>query len=158
MSLPHRLDRTIVIDAAPQIVFSFFTDSERWALWWGPGSTIDPMAGGKVYIRHPDGTESGGEVLEVQPPERLVFSYGFASGKPIPPGRSRVTIALEPAGYATRLRLTHEFAEQAVRDEHVQGWRFQLSLFANAVTNLANAKAQDTVDAWFDAWAEPDST
>lgn len=158
MNLPDRLDRTIVIEAAPQIVFTFFTDNERWASWWGPGSTIDPKAGGKVYIRHPNGIETMGEVLEVAAPERIVFTYGFASGTPIPPGSSRVTIALEPAGLATRLRLSHEFAEQPVRDEHVQGWRFQLSLFSNVVADLVNAKAPEIVDAWFDAWAEPDAS
>ena len=36
-----------------------------------------------------------------------------------------------PAG--TLVQLTHEFADAAVRDHHVQGWRFQLSLFANAM-------------------------
>ena len=36
-----------------------------------------------------------------------------------------------PAG--ALVQLTHEFADAAVRDHHVQGWRFQLSLFANAM-------------------------
>ena len=154
--LPHRLDRTVVIQAQPQTVFSFFTDSDRWASWWGKGSTIDPKAGGRVYIRHPDGTESSGEIVEVTPPERIVFSYGFASGHPIPPGSSRVTVRLEPVGLATRLHLSHEFAEAEVRDEHVQGWRYQLSVFANVVTDLANANANSVSDAWFLAWAETD--
>jgi uncharacterized protein YndB with AHSA1/START domain len=158
MNLPHRLDRTIVIQAAPRIVFSFFTDNERWAAWWGPGSTIDPKAGGKVYIRHPGGVESLGEVIEVAAPDRIVFTYGFVGGTPIPPGSSRVTIGLEPEGFATRLRLSHEFADQAVRDEHVQGWRFQLSVFSNVVANLVNAQAPETIDAWFDAWAETDAS
>jgi uncharacterized protein YndB with AHSA1/START domain len=158
MNLPHRLDRTVVIQAAPQIVFTFFTDNERWAAWWGPGSTIDAKTGGKVYIRHPNGIENLGEVLEVAAPDRIVFTYGFASGTPIPPGSSRVTIALEAVGLATRLRLSHEFAEPSVRDEHMQGWRYQLSVFSNVVSDLVNAKASDVVDAWFDAWAETDAS
>jgi len=157
MSFPHRLDRTIVIEAAPKIVFTFFTDNERWAAWWGTGSTIDAKTGGKVYIRHPNGIETTGEVVEVTAPNRIVFTYGYPSGAPIPPGSSLVTIALEPDGLATRLRLTHEFAEQPVRDEHVQGWRYQLSLFSNVVTNLVHATASETIDTWFDAWAEPDA-
>ena len=154
MNLPHRLDRTVVIQATPQTVFSFFTDSDRWASWWGIGSTIEPKAGGRVYIRHPNGIESSGEVVEVQPPQRIVFTYGFNSGKPIPPGSSRVTIRLEPAGDGTRLALVHEFAEPAVRDEHGQGWRYQLSVFGNVVADLVNANATDLVDAWFAAWSE----
>jgi uncharacterized protein YndB with AHSA1/START domain len=157
MNLPHSLDRTVVIQASPATVFSFFTDNERWAAWWGPGSTIEPKSGGRVYIRYPNGVESSGEVVEVVAPERLVFTYGFDSGTPIPPGSSRVTIRLEPAGFATRLHLLHEFAEPTVRDEHVQGWRYQLSLFGNVVTDLANAKASDLVDAWFAVWSEPEA-
>jgi uncharacterized protein YndB with AHSA1/START domain len=157
MTLSHRLDRSVTIQARPQTVFTFFTDSERWASWWGAGSTIDARAGGRMYIRHPGGVEASGQVLEVVSPERIVFTYGFESGKPIAPGASRVTIHLEPAGFGTRLHLVHEFPEPAVRDEHIQGWRFQLSLFANVVADLVNANAAATVDAWFAAWAEPDA-
>jgi uncharacterized protein YndB with AHSA1/START domain len=154
--LPYQLDRTVVIRAKPETVFRFFTDSARWASWWGAGSTIDAKPGGKVYIRHPNGIETLGEVLDVREPERIEFTYGFASGKPMPPGASRVTIHLEPDEAGTRLHLQHEFGEATVRDEHVQGWRFQLSLFANAVANEAYAGAQGTVDAWFGAWVIAD--
>jgi uncharacterized protein YndB with AHSA1/START domain len=151
--LPYQLERTVVIKANPATVFRFFTDSVRWAAWWGAGSTIDATPGGKVYIRHPGGVETLGEVLEVDPPARIAFTYGFASGKPIPPGSSRVTIRLEPDEAGTRLHLVHEFPEAAPRDEHVQGWRFQLSLFSNTVANEVFADAASLVDAWFDAWA-----
>jgi uncharacterized protein YndB with AHSA1/START domain len=155
--LPHHLDRTLVIRAPRDIVFSFFTDSSRWASWWGAGSTIDPVEGGQVYIRHPNGVEAGGEVLEMSAPDRISFSYGFASGIPMPIGASRVTIVCEAQGEATRVCLHHAFAEAAPRDEHVQGWRFQLSLFANIVTRLVHAGAAEKVDTWFSAWAEPDA-
>jgi hypothetical protein len=109
-----------------------------------------------VFIRHPNGVETVGEVLEVLSPEHIIFTYGFASGKPVPPGGSRVTIELEQEGAGTRLHLSHEFAEAAARDEHVQGWRFQLSVFSNVVANEAHAGAAQQVDAWFEAWAESD--
>jgi hypothetical protein len=67
-----------------------------------------------------------------------------------------VAIRLEPEGTGTRLRLSHEFADAAARDEHVQGWRYQLALFANVVSDEVNAGAASVVDGWFDAWAEPD--
>jgi uncharacterized protein YndB with AHSA1/START domain len=159
IALPHRLDRTIVIQAPRETVFRFFTDSQRWASWWGVGSTIDATPGGKVYIRNPGGVEALGEVLEIVAPDRLVFTYGFASGQPIPPGASRATIRLEAVGAATRLHLLHEFPEAAtaVRDEHVQGWRYQLAVFGNIVADEAHAGAAKRVDAWFDAWAEPNA-
>jgi uncharacterized protein YndB with AHSA1/START domain len=154
--LPHRLDRTIVIEAPRDIVFEFFADEGRWASWWGPGSKIDPRPGGRMLIRYPGGNEAAGEVLEISPPERIVFSYGYVSGNPIGPGTSRVSIRLEPVAVGTRLHLVHEFADEGVRDEHVQGWRYQLSLFANIVTDRLHAGAESTVDRWLQTWADPD--
>jgi uncharacterized protein YndB with AHSA1/START domain len=155
-SMPYQLDRTVTIQAPPETVYRFFTDSTRWAKWWGAGSTVDAKPGGDVYIKHPGNVESGGKVLEVDPPRKFVFTYGFVSGKPIPPGSSRVTIQLEPQRNATRLKLVHDLPDQAARDEHVQGWRFQLSLFANIVADEVNANASRYIDLWFTAWAEPD--
>ena len=42
-NLPHRLDRTLLIQARRETVFRSFTDPVRWALWWGDGSTIDSV-------------------------------------------------------------------------------------------------------------------
>src|ERR1700757_4327476 len=93
--LTYRLERSVAIQATPETVFGFFTDRARWARWGGAGPTTDANPGGKLFIRHPGGVETVGEVIEVRPPERIVFTYGYASGKPIPPGGSRVTIRLE---------------------------------------------------------------
>jgi hypothetical protein len=107
-----------------------------------------------LTIRFPNGIEVVGEVLELRSPEHIIFTYGYPSGKPIPPGASRVTIRLEAAGAGTRLHLVHEFADAAVRDQFVQAWRFQLSLFGNAVANEVYAGAAGVVDAWFGLWSE----
>jgi uncharacterized protein YndB with AHSA1/START domain len=157
--LPHQLDRTIVIQATRDVVFRYFTDSARWATWWGAGSTIDARPGGRVTIRYPGPVEVRGEILDVRAPELIVFTYGYVNGQPpIPVGGSRVTIRLEEApGSSTRLHLTHEFTDAGHRDMHVQGWRYQLSLFGNVVSNEVNAGAVNLVDAWFDAWAKPDT-
>ena len=155
-TLTHRLERSVVIQASRATVFLFFTDSARWARWWGTGSSIEARSGGKILIRNPGGVEAFGEILEIVPAERIVFTYGYASGKPIPPGSSRVSIFLETCRAGTQLHLLHEFAEAAVRDEHVQGWRFQLSLFANLVSDEVFAGAASVVDGWFEAWAVTD--
>lgn len=151
-----RLDRSIVIHAEPKVVFRFFEESERWASWWGANSTIESKPRGRVLIRHAAGMDVVGEVIEVEPPERIVFSYGFLDRTAASAGDSRVTIALEPLGQSTRLRLTHEFNDAAARDEHVQGWRFQLSLFANVVANEVHAGVAQAVDGWFSAWSIAD--
>lgn len=155
-TLSYRIDRDLLIKATPEIVFAFLTETPRWAAWWGAGSEIDPRPGGRMKICYPGGREATGEIIEVIPPTRIVFSYGYVDGQMIEPGGSRVTIELQPVGAATRLRLMHEVASEAVRDAHVQGWRYQLSLFANLVADQVNAGAGGLVDAWFEAWADPD--
>jgi uncharacterized protein YndB with AHSA1/START domain len=159
-NLPHRLDRTLVIQARRETVFRFFTDTARWASWWGAGSTIDPRPGGRVLIRNPGGVEATGEVIDIAPPQRLTFTYGYATGTPIAPGASLVTIRLEacgPGGRDTRLMLAHAFSDAAVRDQHVQGWRYQLSLFANVVADDVHHDASAIVDAWLETWSNADA-
>ncbi len=157
MNLPYELDRIVTIEAPPEIVFSFFTDNDRWASWWGAGSTVEPRVGGKVQICHPGNVRVSGEVLEIRAPHHLLFTYGYDSGMPFPAGGSRVRISLDAVETGTRLHLHHEFPEGFSRDHHVQGWRFQLSLFSNAVLNVLHAGAQSSVDSWFTMWAEADA-
>jgi uncharacterized protein YndB with AHSA1/START domain len=156
IALDHRLDRTLVIGAPQAAVFRYFTDPARWAAWWGAGSTIDARQGGRVFVRYPEGTEAVGEIVEIDAPSLIVFTYGYVSGTPVPPGGSRVTIRLEPVARGTRLHLVHEFADAAVRDHHVQGWRYQLSLFANVVANDVHGDPDAWADAWFAMWADTD--
>ena len=87
----------------------------------------------------------------------IVFSYGYASGEPVAVGESVVSITLSEDPEGTRLHLRHGFADAAARDLHVQGWRYQLSIFANVVSSEVNAAAVDRIDAWFAAWSEPDA-
>lgn len=157
MTLEHSLERTLTILAQRETVFRFFTDTPRWEKWWGKGSTVEPHPGGKIRILYPNAVEVTGEVLEIVAPERISFTYGFTSGTPIPPGSSRVTISLAEQGSATQLTLVHEFSDAKARDEHVQGWRYQLSLFSNIVSEEVNAGAGDAIDAWLASWSNPDA-
>jgi len=155
--LDYVLERTVTIAARRETVFRFFTDSRRFAAWWGPGSTIDPRPGGAVEIRFPNDVVAGGEVLAIEPVERVVFTYGFASGRPIAIGGSRVTVTLEETARGTLVRLRHELPSAAARDEHVQGWRYQLALFANVVAREAHAGAAALADRFFALWSETDA-
>jgi uncharacterized protein YndB with AHSA1/START domain len=157
MSLHHSLERRVLIRAPQDVVFGYFTDSTRWAAWWGAGSTIDPRAGGRVSIVYPNGVKASGEVVEITAPSRIIFTFGYESGTPIAPGESRVTITLAARGDETQLDLTHDFADAAARDEHIQGWRYQLSVFANVIANDLHRQAASVIDDWFTAWAEGDA-
>lgn len=152
------LDRSVTIVAKRETVFRYFTDSERFAAWWGQGSTIEPRPGGAVHIRFPNAIVAGGQVVEIVPPERVVFTYGFASGQPIAIGASRVTITLDETVSGTLVKLRHELPNAEVRDEHVQGWRYQLAVFANVVAKEAHAGTAALVDRYFACWGEADAS
>ena len=90
LNLTHQVDRTIVIRARPETVFGFFEDNERWASWWGAGSTIDLKPGGRVYILHPGRIEIEGEVLQaLEPDERetllRLLSRALRGAEPLDP-------------------------------------------------------------------------
>lgn len=157
--LAFTLEREVVIRAPRATVFRYFTDPARFAAWWGAGSSIEGRAGGKLSIRFPGpGGSASGEVLELVAPERIVFTYGYeGAGKPIPPGGSRVTITLSEHPQGTRLHLLHEVADAPARDQHVQGWRYHLSVFANVASNEALVGAGAAVQRWFTAWNEPEA-
>lgn len=152
-TLEHAVERTILILASRETVFRFFTDPQRFATWWGAGSSIDARPGGAVAIRYPDGQTASGEVLEISPPSHIVFSYGYdAPGKPIAPGGSVVRVDFEERRGGTLLTLRHEVDTAKARDAHVAGWRFQLALFSNVVANEVNAGLAGVLDRYFDAW------
>lgn len=157
MTLEHSLERTLVIAATRATVFRYFTDSERFAAWWGAGSAIEGRPGGAVVIRYPNGVKASGRVMEVRDQESIVFTYGYDDpSKPIPPGGSQVTITLADAPGGTRLHLRHDFDSAAVRQQHVQGWRYQLAVFANVAAREQHASVAERVDRYFQLWSEPD--
>jgi uncharacterized protein YndB with AHSA1/START domain len=153
-SLVHRLDRRVTLPVPPATVFNYFTDSTRWARWFGAGSTIEARPGGAMRIVFPGGAQITGEVVEATAPGSIVFTYGNASGTPIPPSGSRVTVGLKDHEGGTKLRLSHAFTSEGTRNEYVQGWRYQLSVLANLVTTEAYADAAATVDGWFEAFSD----
>jgi len=152
------VDRTVVIRAKRNTVFRYFTDSTRFAEWWGPGSSIDGKPGGRIHIAYPDGTTAGGTVIEVVPDQRIVFSYGYDDpAKPIARGATRVSVTLEDHEQGTLLRLVHALPDRATRDAHGPGWRFQLSLFANVASRRPITDIAAFADRWFAVWAEPNA-
>jgi len=155
--LPFIVERSIIIEADPALVFSFFTNPERWAAWWGAGSTLEPRVGGAIRIVHSNGFVSTGEVFEFAPPRRFGFTFSMQHQGVISPEDSRVSFTIEPHPKGTLARVRHAVADKSVAALLPQGWRFHLSLFANAVSNLVNADAPKLVDAWFGLWTEPDS-
>ena len=150
--LTETLDREVEICAPRETVFRYFTDSERFARWWGEGSSIEGRQGGEMLIRYPDGSTATGKVREIEPPRRIVFTYVMTGQV-----ASQVTITLEEVEAGTLLRLHHAFSSAKIRDHFVQGWRYQLALFSKIASAEAQANAAERVDAYLKAWGDPDA-
>ena len=108
------LVKEIHIEASPETVFGYFTEAEKLTRWFCSEATTDPRVGGINHQTHPGPEDAPrdfymrGEFLEVDFPNRVVFTFNFLDedGRPDPnPGT--VEITLTPAGGGTDLRLVH---------------------------------------------------
>jgi uncharacterized protein YndB with AHSA1/START domain len=125
---------TTVFAASPERVWRLWADPRQLERWWGPDpypATVlehDLRPGGRVsyVMTGPEGDRHPGywDVVEVDPPHRLLFADGFADegGEPdedLPTSRSEVVIAAEDDG-RTRMTITSTYdtaeALQAVLD------------------------------------------
>jgi uncharacterized protein YndB with AHSA1/START domain len=132
--------REIQIGATPETVFEFFTDAAKLTRWLATEATLDPWPGGVCHQEHAREDGSGGsyhmrgEFLEVTPPQRVVFTWGFTDPDVgVPPGSSVVDVTLTPDGGGTRLRLEHRDLPAAEIDSHADGWTGMLERLATAV-------------------------
>lgn len=73
-----------------------------------------------------------GNYLEVVPPRRMVFTWGWQDSAHVPPGSSTVTITLSPTETGTLLELAHAGLPGGQGDEHRVGWAHFLPLLAAA--------------------------
>jgi uncharacterized protein YndB with AHSA1/START domain len=118
---------SVHIAAAPETVFPYFTDPGRYIQWMGSGAALEPVPGGTYRILMRDGIEAAGHFLEVDPPRRLVFTWGWTNSHAVPPGSTRVVVTLAPEHGGTRLVLRHyDLPDGDQRAHHVKGWELYL--------------------------------
>jgi uncharacterized protein YndB with AHSA1/START domain len=109
-------------------VFEFLTDADKMRHWKGDDVTLDPRPGGLYRVDFKGRDVMRGEFVTVEPPHRLVFTWGWESeGNPVPPGSSTVEITLRADGDHTLLRLVHRDLPEAAREQHGTGWDHYLS-------------------------------
>ena len=124
-----RLERRIA--APPEVVFGFFTDPERYRVWQGHEAELDPRPGGvfRVVMSEAFGTVASGTYIEVEPPTRIVYTWGWEQHDELPegmrldPGTSTVEITLERDGESTILRVRHSgLPTEPACQFHTWGW------------------------------------
>jgi uncharacterized protein YndB with AHSA1/START domain len=116
-------ERTLTIVASPETVWEFFVDPEKLVRWKGMKADLDPRLGGAYLCEVVPGHTARGEYVELDPPHRLVFTWGWDNQEDVPPGSSTIEVDLTPEGDGTSLRFIHRDLPNAESVEsHAHGW------------------------------------
>ena len=121
------VERTISIAASPETVWEFLVDGEKATSWMGTSATIEARPGGLYRCEVLPGHVAEGAYVELDPPRRVVFTFGWSKGgaedSPVPAGSSTIEIELTPEGEGTRLRFVHrDLPGAAAVESHAYGW------------------------------------
>ncbi len=132
-----------VINASPETLWGFWTESEKISSWLSQSAELDPKPGGIAKLimggnAHKDGeVVTAGEFLVLEPHTHLEFTWGFEDeGIGVPPGSSIVAVDLIPESEGTLVRVTHT-GLAAGRDtspySERKGWKTMLEHLEAAV-------------------------
>jgi uncharacterized protein YndB with AHSA1/START domain len=137
-SATEPLRHEVLIAAPPEIVFPYFTDPARMTDWMGVGALLDPQPGGTFRVDANGRDVVVGEFVEVDPPHRVVFTWGFEAGGPaVEPGGSRVEVTLEREGDDTRVVLLHHGLPEQARISHDEGWAHYLARLSSTAAGIS---------------------
>src|SRR5689334_11391901 len=119
------------VEATPETVFAYFTDPTRMVEWMGTEATLDPRPGGICRINPTGHAAMLGEFVEVDPPHRIVFTWGWETQMfATPPQSTLVEVSLIPDGDETLVRLTHRRLRPDAVVFHQAGWDHYLPRLA----------------------------
>lgn len=132
-----------LIPAPRQAVFQAWLDPERLVRFMCPaeGSTVaraetDPRVGGRFLIVMRVGGQDlphQGEYRQIDPPQRLVFTWQSVFAPP----DSEVTLTFDEAGGGqTLVTLVHRGLPAAVQPDHHDGWTHILALLSATVDHV----------------------
>ena len=118
------------VAAAPEKVFAYFSDADKWTAWQGTEAEIELVPGGVWRVNVTGDGFASGRVVEVVPNERIVFTWGWEQGPPVDPGSTTVVIELVPEAEGTLIRLTHKGLPADQVEIHRHGWEHYASRLA----------------------------
>jgi len=121
----------IYIRTTPERLWQAITDSEiRSKYNFGVSITCDWTVGSRFEQTSPkaDGPLGEGEILEIDPPRRLVQSMrALWSDEVKDEGTTRITWEIEQVGDSCRLLVTHDQLREGANDQLYGGWPMILS-------------------------------
>jgi uncharacterized protein YndB with AHSA1/START domain len=129
------LEVSVHIAARPEIVYGYFTDPTRYAQWMGNQATLEPVPGGIYRVGMRDGMAAAGRFVDLDPPHRLVFTWGWTNDPAVPPGSTRVEVTLTAENGGTRVVLRHyDLPDPDQIAHHDKGWQLYLARLGTRAT------------------------
>jgi uncharacterized protein YndB with AHSA1/START domain len=96
----------LFIAASPEDVWTVLTSDELARRWWDPVRSSDWRVGGQVVYEVAEKGRIDCDILEMDPPRRLVTTFDCDVYPDHPP--TRVTWEIEPVEGGSLLRLVHD--------------------------------------------------
>lgn len=121
MTVTTTIEHVVDIDAAPDTVYRMWTTADGLCAWWGNEADADPRPGGVIRVDIDGENVMVGEYVELEPPHRLVFTFGWQNGE-LGPGSTKVGVLIEARGTGSRLTLRHDGLPVRFVASHVEGW------------------------------------
>jgi uncharacterized protein YndB with AHSA1/START domain len=117
------------VSGSPETVFAYFTDPDKHRRWMGAEVELDARPGGIYRVTMAPEVWVRGEYLAVEPPHRLLLTWGWESGIELPnglqqvrPGSSAVEFRFED-GDGAIIRVRHlGLPTEEARWTHGLGW------------------------------------
>ena len=131
MSAPDVLTVSVRVSAPAEAVFPYLTDSALITQWIGEWADLDAVPGGGFALDFAN-TAVRGEYVEVDPPRRVVFTWGVPGHDTMPPGSTTVEIVLTQDGAETLVELSHRDLPVDERPGHLDGWQTMLANLVDA--------------------------
>jgi uncharacterized protein YndB with AHSA1/START domain len=128
---PEPYRDSIHIAAEPQVVFEYFVDPAALVRWMGDEAVLDPRPGGQFTLVIGDRTVEG-RYLHVEPPRRVVISWGRRGSLELPPEASILEVDLTEEDGGTRVSITHTGLPDSESTRHALGWRHYLGRLRTA--------------------------
>jgi len=142
MQMAEPFEAELDIDAPVEDVYRHLTDPAAMIRWMGQHATLEPVPGGAFEIDI-NGVPVRGRYVEVDPPRRVVVTWGMAGNAELPPGSTEVEFTLSPIQTGTRLRLVHRNLPDSQAPVHAVGWKHFLDRLV-----LAAAGRDPGADDW----------
>jgi len=119
------VEREIAIAASPETVWELLTDPDEATRWMGMHATFDLRPGGQYRVEVIPGNTASGEFVEIDPPRRLVYTWGWEAGTSmsVPAGSTTVEFDLVASGDGTLLHFRHsDLPNTEAAESHGHGW------------------------------------